>query len=371
MNEKKHGTWFGAAVFLFLVFLGGAVFAESLLIQRPEVEIKGGQGAFFPTIYKAVKGETLEILGEEKGWYKVKTPKGDGWVFGQALAEKSSSFDPNAAISGTADSSDLDKTAGFKADRYTTEPTAPAVEPAAPAAEQPRPMVNSIGMEFVSIPAGTFRMGSPDEENERGLNEDAHEVTISKPFFLQAAEVTIGQWKKVMGQAPSGSPEGSVQEAAATNVSWNMAQEFIFKLNALENTTKYRLPTEAEWEYACRAGSETAYFFGDDPKMLPNYAWFQNNSDNSPHAVRQKQPNPWGLFDMSGNVSEWCQDIYGQYETLKENVTDPAGSSVGDHRVIRGGSRLSGAPGLRSSARNEVAPDYSAADLGFRVAKDF
>jgi formylglycine-generating enzyme required for sulfatase activity len=141
------------------------------------------------------------------------------------------------------------------------------------------------------------------------------------------------------------------------------------KLNQLEGTNKYRLPTEAEWEYACRAGSTTRYYFGDDKSSLDQHAWYMDNSGHRIHSVSEKKPNAWGLYDMYGNASEWCQDWYGDYHS--GHVTDPRGPSRGKYRVLRGGSSNHLAFNLRSSLRGADYPHGGSGHTGFRVARDF
>jgi formylglycine-generating enzyme required for sulfatase activity len=189
---------------------------------------------------------------------------------------------------------------------------------------------NSIGMAFVPIPAGSFLMGANKDSDKEALDNEAppHQVTISQPFYLGKFEVTQAQWKAVMGNNPSnykhrdkaGNPEAD--DLPVEQVSWDEVQEFIRRLNEKEGTVKYRLPTEAEWEYAARAGASSRYFFGDDESQAEHYAWYRGNS-NQPcerplfletkdnlfpcwgtRPVGQKKPNPWGLHDMPGNVWE-------------------------------------------------------------------
>ena len=223
---------------------------------------------------------------------------------------------------------------------------------------------NSIGMEFVLIPAGKFWMGSADDDRAADSDEKPrHEVTISQAFHLGKYPVTQAQWQAVMGTNPS---EFEGPDRPVENVSWKDAQTFIAKLNALEGHGRYRLPTEAEWEYACRAGSETAYSFGDDAGELGNYAWYSGNSGRKTHPVGQKQPNAWGLYDMHGNVEEWVQDWKGKYSSGA--AVDPQGPEAGERRVLRGGSWNYGAEGCRSAHRIRFRSDYRADYYGFRLA---
>jgi len=179
-----------------------------------------------------------------------------------------------------------------------------------------------MGMKFKLIPAGKFTMGGllPIE------GDDAHEVTLTKPFKMGVHEVTQAQYEQVMGSNPS-KFEGA--DNPVENVSWLEALEFCRKLSALPAEKAagnvYRLPTEAEWEYACRAGTTTQFSFGDDDSDLGDYAWYADNSDDKTHPVGSKQPNAWGLYDMHGNVWEWCLDWHGDYPSGA--VTDPTGPS--------------------------------------------
>ena len=221
------------------------------------------------------------------------------------------------------------------------------------------PLVNSVGMVLVPIPAGKFMMG----------DESKHSVTITKPFHLGAFEVTQEQYEKVMGKNPSyfKGPNNPVEL-----VSWKDAVEFCRKLSQLPKEKAaghvYRLPTEAEWEYACRAGTTAAYSFGDDASQLGQYAWFDENSGTTTHPVGGKKPNPWGLYDMHGNVWEWCHDWHGEYPS--EPVTDPTGPTTGSFRVYRGGGWDGYAGYCRSGSHHGFNPSYRGGLLGFRVARD-
>jgi formylglycine-generating enzyme required for sulfatase activity len=206
-----------------------------------------------------------------------------------------------------------------------------------------------------------------------GEGADAHQVTLTKPFELGVYEVTQEQYEKVMvGTTPS-RIKGS--QNPVENVSWNDAVEFCRKLSELPGEKKagyvYRLPTEAEWDYACRAGTTTAYSFGDSESELGDYAWHYKNSRDTTHPVGGKKPNPWGLYDMHGNVSEWCQDWHGSYPS--GSVTDPTGAASGSSRVLRGGSFLNLSSGVRSANRYNNQPDtrHNTYGVGFRPARTY
>jgi formylglycine-generating enzyme required for sulfatase activity len=231
-----------------------------------------------------------------------------------------------------------------------------------------KPFTNSIGMTFVPIPAGTFQMGSPAGEEGRDNNEWQHQVTISRPFYLQTTEVTQGQWQKVMGSNPSYF-NNCGEDCPVENVSWDDAKKFIWKLNQMEKTDMYRLPTEAEWEWACRAKSTERFCFGNDEAGLKDYAWYKKNSADKTHPVRQLKPNAWGLYDMHGNVLEWCQDGYGSYGD--GTMIDPKGPDSGQVRVLRGGSWSDNSSLTRSAYRHNDYPGDHDNLSGFRVARTF
>ena len=221
---------------------------------------------------------------------------------------------------------------------------------------------NSLGMEFVWIPAGSFVMGSPDGEEGRYWDEDQHEVHISRGFWMGKYEVTQAEWDAVMGSSLAESSEcGS--RCAVEDITWHGAQEFIRRLNEGESGSgyRYRLPTEAEWEYAARAGTVGARY-GD----LDEIAWYEDNSADV-HPVGLKQANGWGLHDMLGNVWEWTADWYGQYQTGL--VTDPQGPGKGSDRVARGGSWYSGAKSVRSADRLDSSPGTDYFNIGFRLVR--
>jgi formylglycine-generating enzyme required for sulfatase activity len=234
-------------------------------------------------------------------------------------------------------------------------------------AEPPGTITNSIGMKLVPIPAGTFLMGSEYAQQ--------HEVTLTKDFYLGITQVTQAQYEEVMGENPSRFQADKVSgrdssEFPVEQVSWEDALKFCEKLSSLPDEKAagrvYRFPTEAEWEYACRAGTSTAYCFGDDEESLSDYAWYHGNSGKRPHPVALKKPNAWGLYDMCGNVYEWCSDWFGDYP--KGAVSDPAGPKGGVYRVYRGGSWFDGAAYCRSSYRRGGYPAHRNLNFGFRVA---
>jgi sulfatase modifying factor 1 len=242
-----------------------------------------------------------------------------------------------------------------------------------------RAMENSLGMTFVLLPSGTFMMGSPEDEPFRNKDEVLHKVTLSQPFYIQTTEVTEAQWRSLMGRKWFGRREGG--DLPVVKVSWYDCMEFVEKLNRL-GEGRYRLPTEAEWEYASRAGSQTAYTWGKTLDCAQ--AMFANNSADSqdcleyakkkglptdgPAPVKSYSPNAWGIYDMHGNVWEWCQDWYGPYPPYP--VTDPKGPSFGSSKVRRGGSWFKGARLCRSANRNFGHPASRYATLGFRLVRE-
>ncbi len=237
-----------------------------------------------------------------------------------------------------------------------------------PAAAQQKTHTNSIGMQFVLIPAGSFMMGAHEFEGGLDWEKPRHKVTVSKPFYIGKYEVTQEQWHAVMGSNPS---KFATRDRPVENVSWDDAQEFIRRLNAKEGGSKYRLPTEAEWEYAARAGSDTAYCYGDDPdaESLHQYAWYNKNSGGKTQIVGKLKPNAWGLYDMHGNVWEWVQDWYDSEYYTKTPEKDPLNNAGGSDRVLRGGGWRNVAGHCRSASRNSRSPDYRYEYRGFRLAR--
>ncbi len=216
-----------------------------------------------------------------------------------------------------------------------------------------------VKMEFVLIPAGSFEMGS----NEKDYEKPPHKVTFAKPFYLGKYEVTQAQWDAVVGQTPL--HDGKRMQHYFKNpahplesASWLDCQTFFKKLKEKVPGREFRLPSEAEWEYACRAGSTTRFSFGNDEKDLDDHAWYRSNANLSTHPVGQKKPNAWGLHDMHGNVWEWCQDVW--HDNYEGAPSDGSAWTEGDQkfRVLRGGSWAHYGPDLRSSHRILLIPAY-------------
>jgi len=225
-------------------------------------------------------------------------------------------------------------------------------------------MTNSIGMKFVMIPPAEFLMGSPPDESGRSPDEGpVHRARISRGFWMGQCEVTQAQYEAVMGKNPS---KFKGQNWPVERVSWEDATEFCEKLGQKEGR-RYRLPTEAEWEYACRAGTTTRFSYGDNDSSVGEYAWYDSNSRGKTHPVGQKKPNVFGLYDMHGNVSEWCSDWYGQDYYSISVLADPQGPLSGKCRVLRGGSWESNPSVCRSAARCAAKLGIRHSGVGFRV----
>jgi formylglycine-generating enzyme len=232
---------------------------------------------------------------------------------------------------------------------------------------------NGLNLPFVWIPPGDFTMGSPKTEKGRFEDEDQVQVTLTTGFWLGQHEVTQAEWRRVMHSTPW-SGKAYVSEGndyPATYVSWNDALKFCEQLTVTERSEgrlpegwRYTLPTEAQWEYACRGGTKSRFSFGSDDSRLEDYAWFDKNA-GSAHLVGQKQSNPFGLYDMHGNVWEWCCDYYAK---KLAGGTDPQGPSAGSDRVRRGGGWDFAAGGCRSAGRDWGTPSQQDFYLGFRTA---
>lgn len=251
---------------------------------------------------------------------------------------------------------------------------------------------NKLGMRFVQIPSGSFIMGSPESEKGRNWNETQHRVVISKSFYLGETEVTQGQWNRLVSPNPSSFKLGD--HYPVDSVSWDEVMAFISFLNKWEGTNAYRLPTEAEWEYACRAGSIEAFANGpittfsckEPEPALVDMAWYCYNSglqdparDFKPHPVKTRKPNNWGVYDMHGNAQEWVQDacqwrdiwkakVGVITDTYQDNLVDPL-ETKGDHRIIRGGGWYQTGKYQRSAYRSYYKPMARRNSLGFRLVK--
>ena len=240
-------------------------------------------------------------------------------------------------------------------------------------------LLNGVEIDMVWIGLGTFQMGAIGVSHYQSGGWDGegpvHEVEISRGFYLGKYEVTQEQWEAVMETTPW-SGLSNVQEDPshpAVYISWNDVQEFIGRLNAAAGEALYRLPTEAEWEYACRAGTQTDWSFGDDENQLPRYAWYGDNACHMgecyARAVGTKRPNPWGLYDMYGNVWEWIRDWYSYDYYKGAPRVDPLGPSSGYFRVIRSGSFTIGGTWMNSWRRSQSLPVNRYHDIGVRLLR--
>ena len=231
-------------------------------------------------------------------------------------------------------------------------------------------LTNSLGMTFRLIPSGSFLMGSPSDELGRQSDETQYTVTISESFYIQTTEVTQGQWKVIMGNNPSNFNDCGFN-CPVENISWDDAQSFITTLNAMGEGS-YTLPTEAQWEYAARAGHTKAFSSGDisnttTDSNLDLVGWYSSNSNSTTNTVAQKLANAWGLFDIHGNVWEWCLDWYDTYPT--NSVTDPEGPASGSARVLRGGSWNFEAQNSRVARRGSGVQGDSYSHIGLRLLR--
>lgn len=226
--------------------------------------------------------------------------------------------------------------------------------------------VNSIGVRFQKVPAGAFQMGSTDGQADE---RPRHRVEITEPFYMSVHEVTQLQWDILMEDNPSHF-RGS--HRPVDSVSWYGARRFVTRLNEKENTDVYRLPTEAEWEYAVRGGSSTRFYFGESRDSLEAHAWYSFNSDRRTHRVGRKRSNPFGLYDMYGNVWEWARDAYTTDFYQHSDRRDPVNLSGGRRapRVIRGGGWFGVVSDFRSANRAWARPDVRNSQLGFRIVRE-
>ncbi|MGM9712613.1 MAG: formylglycine-generating enzyme family protein [Prevotella sp.] len=214
---------------------------------------------------------------------------------------------------------------------------------------------------MIPVEGGTFTMGATAEQENPYEDEKPHQVTLSG-YYIGKYEVTQALWKAVMGKNPS---KQKGDNLPVERVSWNDCQEFISRLNSITGKT-FRLPTEAEWEFAARGGNLSRGYQYSGSNNINDVAWFESNSDQKTHNVGTKAPNELGIYDMSGNVWEWCQDWISDYTNSAQ--INPTGQSSGSGRVLRGGSWFYGARGCRVAIRIGYTPDYGSNDLGLRLA---
>ncbi|MBC8469188.1 MAG: formylglycine-generating enzyme family protein [Planctomycetes bacterium] len=240
-------------------------------------------------------------------------------------------------------------------------------------AEVPGEVKAEAGTEMVLLEAGRFTMG-----NEKEIDATPHEIAVSS-FYIDKYPVTQEQYEKVMGENPS---RWKADKNPVEQVRWSDAVKYCNARSVAEgfqpcydlqtwqcdfSANGYRLPTEAEWEYACRAGSKTMYFFGNDSSKLADYAWLDSNSGGKPRQVGQKKPNPWGLYDMCGNVWEWCNDFYQVDYYQQSPEEDPRGPKTGETKVVRGGAWKFSADSCRSGYRYNEDPGYSDVCFGYDI----
>jgi formylglycine-generating enzyme required for sulfatase activity len=247
-------------------------------------------------------------------------------------------------------------------------------EPAATASETPQAIHTKTGIEMVLIPAGECTLGDDDGENDE---RPAHRVRLAA-FYMDVCEVTQASFQAMLGRNPS---KAQGLERPVERVSWFYAVQYCNMRSTREGfkpcydlktlacdfaADGYRLPTEAEWEYACRAGTTTRWSFGDSPDGLAGHAWFKGCAEKTTHPVKQKQANPWGLYDMHGNVAEWCNDYYAdRYDPAA--TENPRGPASGSTRVLRGGSWMSDEDDCRCSARHSEPPGLADVCFGYEA----
>jgi formylglycine-generating enzyme required for sulfatase activity/serine/threonine protein kinase len=321
-----------------------------------------------PNVQVAVKqnGEEVEIANAQSGW---------------KVGLKSGKYD--VELKGSAEQVQLDQSSVVvkRGDEVVVRVRLQRPEVQVLEKELTIDLPGGVKMEFVLMPAGEFMMGSSDAERQVALAQETegwakdriptegpqHKVKISRPFYLGKYEVTQAQWEAVMGSNPSKFP-GPMNPVE--QVSWDDVQQFLAKLNAAfeKKGLLFGLPTEAGWEYACRAGTTTAFCFGDNPAMLAQYGWFNGNSGGKTHPVGQGQPNAWGLYDMHGNVWEWCSDWYGGDYYAKSPPVDPTGPPAVSNRVIRGGTWDHPPRRCRAAFRDNYGPGDRNYNLGCRLA---
>jgi formylglycine-generating enzyme required for sulfatase activity len=309
--------------------------------------------------------DLVDPQGPESG--KVRVLRGGTWIYSPGSCRSACRY-----RDGPGERSDV---VGFRVcffvEQSEATPKPPVIdEPQRRQKELPKNLTNTIGMKFVWIPPGTFAMGSPKKEAKKLPNETQHKVTLTKGFYMAVYSVTQEQWKEIMGNNPS-KFKGEMNLPVET-VSWDDCQEFIKELRK-KDKKPYRLPAEAEREYACRAGTKTPFYFGNT--LSTEQANYNGNYTygNGKEGVYRKKSTPvgrfsanaWGLHDLHGNLWEWCQDWYGDY--AQEDVVDPQGPDAGKNRVLRGGSWIGDPLDCRSAFRFWGVPGYRSSDVGFRL----
>ena len=347
---------------------------EIRIISGTEIEFSKHEGNFVGSYTR--EGNKIrvvfEVLGTKHSDYFIETDDGltaeeTGKAYLSEAGLKKSEEDRQATLKKTEE----DRQARLK--KTEEDIQAAKTQFARLAKEKTLDLGNGVKMELVLIPAGKFMMGSPVGEKGHQENEGPqHEVMITKLFYMGKYAVTQEQYEAVMGQNPShfiGS-KNPVEE-----VSWDDAQAFCKKLSG-QTTDRVRLPTEAEWEYSCRAGTRTAYYSGDTDKDLDRVAWYGANSKGTTHPVGQKEANAFKLYDLHGNVWQWCQDIYGEDYYGKSEAENPQGPSQGMDfpdvadkavRLLRGGSWGNNPMNYRSAYRYRYDPGLRSLNVGFRV----
>ncbi|MDL2272917.1 SUMF1/EgtB/PvdO family nonheme iron enzyme [Desulfovibrio sp. OttesenSCG-928-I05] len=355
-HRNSQGFWKLACLVLTLACLW-LLFQSGLLPKTAETE----KASVVPAPQQEVEEWlTINPANDKKEVVNSATPKSS------PEAEQPSATSNTWTLTGSLFSDDSKTAAPKAAEPEKTEPKRAEPAKTEPAKTEVRisgpTHTNSIGMEFIRIPAGSFIMGFKNSfwHNDRV----EHKVVISKSFYLGKYEVTQTQWETVMDENPS---YYKCQNCPVDTVSWYDAQEFITRLNTKEGHSRYRLPTEAEWEYAAKAGTHGLFFFGKDEEELSGYAWCYRNSEN-PRPVGGKFPNPWGLYDMYGNVAEWVQDFHSPTYYADSPRYDPEGPSGGTDRVFRGGAVGGGPIMCNSTARGSVRESWSDRTIGFRLA---
>ena len=353
----------------------GAISITALLMpQTARFRFKGTPGTEFKVSgFNGYDGYRSKALTQSTDWVRTKISS-DGYspyIYGFLSSESSTLFVNNGDYNYSRTINDIEFAQG-RTGKFTL-PTEESFTSWKKEYKNKIVVVNGISFKMIYIEAGTFIMGATEEQAGASANESpAHQVTLTKDYYLGETEVTQALWYAVMGQKPTSdgsawsSTYGLGDNYPAYNISWNDCQEFISKLNQLTGLT-FRLPTEAEWEYAARGGNKaTTQTLYSGSNTIGDVAWYDGNSSSSTHAVAGKSANALGLYDMSGNVWEWCNDWYGSYSSGAQ--TDPTGPSSGSFRVLRGGSWFRDATGCRVAYRYGISVSSRYYYNGMRLA---